>query len=72
MLNNELKSEIYFLILKCKTMANLLNCLGLGSENILKAMDFDNGIDEIIANAGLSLSDDLQKLCDILQDNKII
>lgn len=71
-MSNETKNEIYFLIIRLRAMASLINCLGLGSKGVLDAMEFDKGIDLIISDAGLSLEKDIEKLLEILQKYEVI
>lgn len=71
-MSSELKQEIYFLIIRCKAILELLNCLGLGSKGVSEAMDFNGDIDEIISFAGLSISRDLEALLDNLQKYEVI
>lgn len=71
-MSSELKNEIYFILLRVRTMADMLNCLGLGSEGILNSMKFEDGIDEIISRAGLSIQRDTQYLLDTLQKYRVL
>lgn len=66
------KNELYFLIIRCQAMAELLNCLGLGSEKVLGAMDFEGKIDGLISQTGLSIQRDLSFLLDTLQKYRVL